>query len=242
MRHPILLSLTLALTLTLAVTAAPSAAGVDARLLRMPDVSATDIAFVYAGDIWVVPKTGGTAQRLSTPKGEEAFPRFSPDGTRIAFSGNYDGNLDLYVIPAAGGLPARVTHHPAPDRMLEWTPDGAELLYATPMTSEKDRFNKLYRVSAVGGLPAKPQLKLNSITQVVNVSEHDPHTAHLLWRGVEDLSAEVRIARAGKILSLEVVVEDDIFDWTSTELAQRDRIEAFHLGPFTHRRGNAHEA
>ncbi len=149
MRHRILLSLTLALI------AAPSFAAIDARMLRMPDVSATRIAFVYAGDIWVVPKEGGTAQRLSTPAGEESFPRFSPDGSRIAFSGNYDGNLDLYVLPAAGGLPVRVTHHPASDRMLEWTPDGSELLYATWMTSEKGRFNKLYRVSAEGGLPEK---------------------------------------------------------------------------------------
>jgi hypothetical protein len=78
---------------------------------------------------------------------------------------------------------------------------------------------------ATGGLPSKPQLKLNSITQVVNLSEHDPHTAHLLWQGPEDLSAEVRIARDGGILHLEVDVKDDVFNWASNELAQRDRIE-----------------
>src|SRR5262247_3536002 len=66
--------------------------GVDARMLRYPDVSATQIAFVYAGDIWVAPKKGGLALRLSSPKGEESVPRFSPDGSQIAFSGNYDGN------------------------------------------------------------------------------------------------------------------------------------------------------
>ena len=74
-------------------------AQIDARLLRQPDVSETQIAFVYAGDIWVVNKTGGTAQRLSSPRGEESFPRFSPDGSRIAFSANYDGNTDIYVVP-----------------------------------------------------------------------------------------------------------------------------------------------
>src|SRR5579864_3637125 len=72
--------------------------GVDARMLRFPDVSATQIAFVYAGDIWVAPKSGGEAVRLSSPKGEETFPRFSPDGSQIAFSGNYDGNIDIYVV------------------------------------------------------------------------------------------------------------------------------------------------
>ena len=68
----------------------PARAGIDARMLRYPDVSADHIVFVYAGDVWVAPKQGGTAERLSTPKGEESFPRFSPDGASIAFSGNYD--------------------------------------------------------------------------------------------------------------------------------------------------------
>src|SRR5207302_11159481 len=70
----------------------PMPLGIDARMLRYPDVSAAQIAFVYAGDIWVVPKSGGVANRLSSPKGEETFPRFSPDGRELAFSGNYDGN------------------------------------------------------------------------------------------------------------------------------------------------------
>ncbi|MEJ2581317.1 MAG: peptidase S41, partial [Acidobacteriota bacterium] len=115
-------------------------AQIDAQLLRQPDVSSTDIAFVYGGDIWVVSKQGGIAQRLSTPKGEESFPRFSPDGEHIAFSGNYDGNQDIFVMPTGGGLPARLTHHPDPDRMIDWYPDGTGILFATPMTSEKQRF------------------------------------------------------------------------------------------------------
>ena len=131
----------------------PSACGVDARMLRYPDVSATQIAFVYAGDIWVAPKTGGDAMRLSSPKGEESFPRFSPDGSQIAFSGNYDGNMDIYVVPATGGLPKRLTYHGDPDRMLEWYPDGKSLLFASTRTSEKDRFNKLFKIPANGGLP-----------------------------------------------------------------------------------------
>jgi tricorn protease len=132
-----------------------SGCAIDARMLRYPDVSATQIAFVYAGDIWIAPKAGGAALRLSSPKGEESFPRFSPDGTQIAFSGNYDGNTDIYVVPASGGLPKRLTYHGAPDRMLEWYPDGQSILFATSRTSEKDRFNQLYRISANGGLPEK---------------------------------------------------------------------------------------
>ena len=128
---------------------------VNARMLRYPAVSSNQLAFVYAGDIWIAPKSGGTAQRLSSPRGEEFFPRFSPDGSEIAFSGNYDGNVDIYVVPATGGVPRRVTHHGAPDLMLDWHPNGEDLLYATSMTSQKDRFNQLYLVSAHGGLPRK---------------------------------------------------------------------------------------
>jgi tricorn protease len=144
------------------VAAAPAAqdqptvpARLDARMMRQPAVSATQIAFVYAGDIWVVDKGGGVAVRLSSPKGEESFPRFSPDGSLLAFSGDYDGNEDIYVMPVSGGLPRRITHHGAPDRMLNWYPDGKSILYATSMTSPKNRFNQLYRVSAQGGLPEK---------------------------------------------------------------------------------------
>src|ERR1700755_1015824 len=97
--------------------AAPAAAQVNARMFRYPAVSAETIAFVYAGDIWLVPKAGGTAVRLSSPAGEETFPRFSPDGTKIAYTADYDGNADVYVIPVAGGSPTRLTHHPLPDRV-----------------------------------------------------------------------------------------------------------------------------
>jgi len=130
-------------------------ARLDARMMRQPAVSSRHIAFVYAGDIWIAPKTGGEAVRLSSPRGEESFPRFSPDGTLLAFSGNYDGNLDIYVVPVTGGLPRRITHHGAPDRLVGWYPDGRHLLFATTMTSYKDRFNQLYRVSVEGGLPEK---------------------------------------------------------------------------------------
>jgi tricorn protease len=143
-------SLALALTVVSAV-----GAGVDARMIRYPDVSADHIVFVYAGDIWVVSKSGGTANRLSTPRGEESFPRFSPDGSLIAFSGNYDGNADIYVVPTSGGLPRRLTHHSSPDRMLDWYPDGESILYASRMTSGTNRFNQLFRTSREGGLPAR---------------------------------------------------------------------------------------
>ncbi|MCM2250015.1 MAG: PDZ domain-containing protein [Geothrix sp.] len=140
-------------TALIAAASVGATAQIDARLMRYPDVSATQIAFTYANDLWIMPKTGGVAQRLSTPRGEESFARFSPDGRTLAFTGFYDGNPDLYTLPVAGGVPARVTHHPMGDRMVDWTPDGKALLFASGMESGKDRFNKLFRVPMGGGLP-----------------------------------------------------------------------------------------
>ncbi len=133
--------------------AAPLAAQIDARMLRQPAVSNTHIAFVYAGDVWVVPKGGGLAQRLSSPKGEESFPHFSPDGSLLAYSADYDGNTDIYVIPSLGGVPARVTHDPAADRVLDWYSDGRYILFASTLESGSQRFNQFYKVSKDGGLP-----------------------------------------------------------------------------------------
>jgi len=130
-------------------------AQVSARMLRQPDVSDREITFVYGGDIWVVPKEGGTANRLSSPPGEELFPRFSPDGSQIAFTGNYDGNEDIYVINREGGLPVRLTYHPMADRLSDWYPDGKSLLVASPRESGKQRFNQFYKVARQGGLPDK---------------------------------------------------------------------------------------
>ncbi len=177
---------TLLAGLALFITAAPLFAQIDARMLRMPDVSQSRIAFVYAGDIWVAAKEGGTAHRLSTPKGEESFPRFSPDGQSIAFTGNYDGNQDIYVMPSAGGLPVRITHHPMPDRMLDWYPGGDELLFASFMTSEKNRFFKLYKTSKGGGLPEKlpvPYGEYGAISPDGRTLAYLPHARdHRTWK------------------------------------------------------------
>lgn len=132
-----------------------SAAQIDARLFRFPDVSQTQIAFVYGGDIWLVPKTGGTAMRLTSSTGEESYPRFSPDGKTLAFSATYDGNTDVYTIPVAGGVPTRLTWHAAPDRVVEWHPDGNKILIASARESGSQAFRQFYLLSTKGGLPEK---------------------------------------------------------------------------------------
>jgi tricorn protease len=142
-----------ALCLTLSASAAY--AQVDARMLRYPAVSKDRIAFVYAGDIWTVPRAGGTAVRLSSPRGEELFPRFSPDGTKIAYSADYDGNVDVHIVPAAGGAATRLTYHPMPDRVIGWTPDGRRVLFAAGRESGRQRFSQFFTVGVTGGLPEK---------------------------------------------------------------------------------------
>ena len=103
---------------------ASALAQIDAGLFRYPDVSANEIVFTYANDLWIMPKTGGTAVKLSSPAGVEIFPKFSSDGKSIAFTGNYDGNRDVYVIPSTGGVPVRVTSHGFPVRVVDWPKDG----------------------------------------------------------------------------------------------------------------------
>lgn len=125
----------------------------DALLLRYPDVGRNAVVFVYAGDIWKAPLEGGVATWLSSPPGNEMFPKFSPDGSTIVFSANYEGNVDVYKIPASGGVPERLTHHPDDDLVVDWYSDGKKVLYRSEMMSHVRRYNRLYLQPAGGGLP-----------------------------------------------------------------------------------------
>ncbi len=133
------------------------------RLLRFPTLSREAIAFVYAGDIWTVPRGGGVARRLTGDPGLELFPRYSPDGSWIAFTGQYDGNPDVYVVPVEGGEPRRLTFwtdtgHAAeragPNNMvIGWTPDGKRVLFRSRHQAWEDRAGRLYTIGLDGGLP-----------------------------------------------------------------------------------------
>lgn len=124
----------------------------QAGMLRYPHVSGTHITFVYANDIWMVPREGGEARPLASPPGQEVNPRFSPDGTQIAFVGNYDGGRDIYVMPAGGGVPHRVTYHPGGKNLTGWTSDG-RLIYTSNYRAGLQRAPQIYTISAEGGLP-----------------------------------------------------------------------------------------
>jgi len=145
--------------LTSAEESKPAAKGESPLLLQLPAVSASQIAFTYAGDLWIVGRDGGDARRLTAGVGLESYPVFSPDGKSIAFAGEYEGNLDVYVIPAAGGVPLRLTHHPDPDVPVGWTPDGKQIIFRSTRHSY-GRFLRLFTVPATGGQPTELPLPM----------------------------------------------------------------------------------
>src|SRR5438132_2902103 len=128
-------------------------------LLHKPALSRTQVAFAFAGDLWVVGRQGGDARRLTSGPGLETDPIFSPDGTQIAFTGQYEGNFDVYIVPAAGGIPRRLTYHPGPDIAVGWTPDGKQVLFRSSRNSYA-RFSQLFTVPVTGGFPAEVPLPM----------------------------------------------------------------------------------
>lgn len=135
----------------------------EARLLRFPDVHIDKVTFVYAGDIYVAPRTGGQALPLTRHEGLELFPRFSPDGKQIAFTGQYDGDFAVYVMSIDGGEPRRLTYHPGIQRtsdrfgpenvVMGWHPDGRKVLYRSRKETNDWWDGRAYLVDIEGGLP-----------------------------------------------------------------------------------------
>lgn len=136
------------------------------KLLRFPDVHGQEVVFSYAGDLWKAPVAGGNAVRLTAHPGQELFPKFSPDGSWIAFTGQYDGDEQVYVIPSAGGEPKQLTFYPArgplaprhgyDNQVYGWTPDGTAILFRSFRDADGGRTETaLYTVKRIGGLPQK---------------------------------------------------------------------------------------
>ncbi len=130
-----------------------AAAQPETHLMRYPDISRDHIVFSYAGDLWVSPRAGGVARRLTAHPGDEIFAKFSPDGKWIAFTGEYDGNADVYVIPTEGGEPRRLTFHPGNDFVLGWTPDSKKILFRSARASAPPAYTRLFLISLDGGVP-----------------------------------------------------------------------------------------
>jgi tricorn protease len=150
-------------------------------LLRFPTVSKTQIVFNYGEDLWIVSREGGDARRLTSGVGVETVPRFSPDGTLIAFTGEYDGNRDVYVIAATGGVPRRLTFHPADEYVLGWTPDGKNILFNSWGSSFRHFEDQLYTVPVDGGFPTKLPLPIAEDSSFSPDGTHLAYVPHLQW-------------------------------------------------------------
>src|SRR5947208_1465094 len=149
--HPIIALAGTLLAGAAALTSAPC--GGPTRLLRSPTVSATQIAFAYANNIWIVERAGGMARRLTSFQGQTSNPHFSPDGKWVAFSGEYAGNNDVYVVPSEGGEPKRLTWHPGSDLVQGWTPDGKAVMFSsTRATWAPSGAPRFWTVPAEGGV------------------------------------------------------------------------------------------
>jgi tricorn protease len=146
----------------------------EGRLMRFADIYKDSIVFSYGGDLWLVSSSGGVARRLTTDPGLELFPKFSPDGKWIAFTGQYDGNFNVYVMPAQGGEPRQLTFvpdvEPMPERMgpnnqvINWFPDSQRILFLSRRDTYNTWFGRLFSISVDGGLPERLPIDKGGLT------------------------------------------------------------------------------
>jgi len=184
-------------------------------MMRHPTVSAERVAFVYAGDIWTVSRDGGTATKLVAPPGVESRPRFDPDGERIAFVGNYEGDTDLYVIDVEGGIAHRVTHHPANEVLQQWTDDDL-LLFASSAEGAPRNNLQLYTVSPEGGLPEKLPVEYGAMAAVDDAGRRLAFTPwtrdHRTWKRYRGgMSTDLWL------FDLETFESKRLTDWEGTD-------------------------
>src|SRR5215210_5060899 len=167
--------------------------GQATRLLRTPTVSSTQIGFAYANNIWVVPRAGGSARRLTSFQGQTANPHFSPDGRWIAFSGEYAGNFDVYVVSSDGGEPRRLTWHPGADLVEGWTPDGKSILFSSNRGSwAPSGAPRFWTVPAEGGIEAPMPLPRGYQGKI------SPDGSHIAYRMNNSWDEERRNYRGGQ--------------------------------------------
>jgi tricorn protease len=163
----------------------------DTRLLTMPAVSAKNIAFVYAEDLWVADLDGKNPRRLTTDTGVESHPVFSPDGETIAFSAQYEGNTDVYTIPVRGGSPTRLTWHPGPDTVRGFTPDGKKVLFSSPRNVYSNRHQQLFTVPLAGGMAEQLPIPWGF------EASYSPDGDYIAYTPVRDASSQWKHYRGG---------------------------------------------
>lgn len=205
-------------------------------LAHHPTLNQTSIVFAYAGDLWSVSRNGGKALRLTTGTGIEDDPVFSPDGTKIAFRGEYDGNVDVYVIDAGGGVPKRLTFHPGADVPVGWTPDSKQIVFESGRSSYS-RFNRLFLVPASGGFPAPLDMPL---AHQGSMSPDAKRIAYLPEAPAFGTWKHYRGGRTSRIwlanlndLRVEKVPRDNSNDWCPMWIGNKVYFLSDRGGPFT---------
>jgi len=168
------------------------------RLLRQPTLSNTDVVFVYANDLWKASLNGGDAIRLTSDDGYESNPHFSKDGKMIAFTAQYDGNVDVYVVSADGGEPKRLTYHPTGDFVQGWTPDG-KVLFRSGREGKPTQTNKFFTISAKGGMPEALEIPRAAYGEISEDGKHVAYTPITSW------DAEWRNYRGGQAMPIWIV-------------------------------------
>lgn len=163
----------------------------DTKLLTQPAVSADRIAFVYANDLWTAGLDGRDVRRLTSDVGIESYPAFSPDGKWLAFSGQYDGNVDVFVVPAAGGVPLRLTWHPDVDLVQGFTPDGKAVLFTSTRFSYSRAYPRLFTVPVEGGEATMLEIPY------VNDAEMAPDGRHIAYSPFREAFTQWKNYRGG---------------------------------------------
>jgi tricorn protease len=183
--------LSLSFLLVLIPSLVPAQNTNDTRLLWQPAVSKNHIAFIYAEDLWVANRDGSYPRRITVSEGAESNPIFSPDGSMIAFTGQYDGNTDVFVVPAAGGVPKRLTWHPGGDLVRDFSPDGKKILFASQRNSFTNRYYQLFTVDINSG--AEQQLPVPNAFW----ASYSPDGNHIAYTNQTDVFEQWKNYRGG---------------------------------------------
>lgn len=175
----------------------------DTRMLSQPAISDHLVAFIYAEDLWVANIDGANPKRLTVDHGVESNPHFSPDGQTIAFSAQYDGNMDVFVVPVNGGVPKRLTWHPGNDFARGFSPDGKNVLFGSRRSVFTNRYVQLFTVP-VGGGQAK-QLVIPNAWR----ASYSPGGKHMAYTPIPERSNQWKNYRGGTISNIIIFSFDD---------------------------------
>ena len=204
-------------------TVAAATLTAQTRLLSHPAISAEHIAFAYAGDLWVAGRDGNNPRRLTIGEGPETNPVFSPDGQTIAFTGAYDGNLDVYTVPVVGGIPKRLTWHPDPDEVQAFTPDGQAVLFTSKRYVFTNRFNQLYTIGLDGG--RETPLNIPTASQ----ADYSADGSHLAYTPLGDRSTMWKNYRGGTVsrIWLYAMADSSVVEIPKPETGSNDNFPQY---------------